>query len=298
MKLSEAIKSFLEYCELERGYSRHTIICYTHALVVFYDYLKTFGEDIPELEDIETGDVRPFLGWLHDRGLKKVSIKLNISAVKSFFKFCKKRSLIIANPSALVTSPKAEKKLPKTLSKDEIESILDNLPKESPIEARNSALLELFYSSGLRKDEVLQLNNGDINFQQCVVKVLGKGSKERVVPVGARALTALKHYISLRGKLCSNGLEKALFVSKMGNRMNVTDAYRVANRAMQGYTEVEQKSPHTLRHSFATHLLDNGADIQSVSEMLGHASLSTTQIYTHVSIERLKDAYKKAHPKA
>jgi site-specific recombinase XerD len=156
----------------------------------------------------------------------------------------------------------------------------------------------LLYSSGLRISEALSLNIGDISFSSRVVRVIGKGNKERVVPVGEKAVMAITEYMALRPNLLVNKTEQALFLSAHGQRLSPVAAYRLVHRAMQGCTEAKQKSPHVLRHSFATHLLDNGADIKSVSEMLGHSSLSTTQIYTHLSVERLKSAYKNAHPKA
>jgi integrase/recombinase XerC len=297
MKLEHSIKEFLIYCENERNYSRHTIIAYEKALGQFFDYLVEEYANIPHLEQIKTGDIRPFLGYLIDEGKKKSTMKLKISAVKSFFRFCHKKTYIKTNPASLIITPKKEKKLPSFLLKNEISELLDNINENEPQQIRNKALIELLYSSGLRISEVLQLNVNDINFYNKTVKVFGKGRKERIVPIGEKAIESLKKYISKRSEIaCRN--EAALFVSIRGNRMNPVNAWRIVNKLMKEHTESPQKSPHVLRHTFATHLLDNGADIQSVSEMLGHASLSSTQVYTHVSIERLKEAYKKAHPKA
>ncbi|MFA6572382.1 MAG: tyrosine-type recombinase/integrase, partial [Bacteroidota bacterium] len=198
----------------------------------------------------------------------------------------------------LVSTPKTDKKLPSFLLQNEVVNLCESFDTSTPIGARNLALTELLYSSGLRISEALQLNTEDINSSNKIVKVLGKGRKERIVPIGEKAMTALQNYLKLRQKIHKELGENALFLSAKGKRMNTVGAYRVIHNAMQSVTESPQKSPHVLRHSFATHMLDNGADIQSVSEMLGHASLSTTQIYTHVSVERLKETYKKSHPKA
>jgi len=233
-----------------------------------------------------------------DSGNKKSSLRLKIAAVKSFFKFCQKKGLTDKNPASLIPTPKREKKLPSFLLQNEIREIIENINEDEPVSLRNKALTELLYSSGLRISEALQLNVFDINFSNKSVKVLGKGRKERIVPIGNKALQSIQNYIQQRSNFKPDINEKALFLSKRGSRMNAVNAWRVINKLMREHTEAPQKSPHVLRHTFATHLLDNGADIQSVSEMLGHASLSTTQVYTHVSIERLKDAYKKAHPKA
>lgn len=298
MKLHKAVGRFLEYCETEKNYSEHTILAYRLSLAQFFDFMVQEYSAEPEIELIEAEDIRPFLGWLHDLGHKKQTLRLKISAVKSFFKFCHKRGLLDRNPAALVSSPKSEKKLPAFLLAKEVEEVIKSFDGSNPVGARNKALTELIYSSGLRISEALQLNIADINFPDKSVRVTGKGNKQRIVPVGNKALAAIKNYLALRDKLIKGSSLKALFVSTKGLRLNPASAYRMINHAMKGNTESPKKSPHVLRHSFATHLLDNGADIRSVSEMLGHASLSTTQVYTHVSVDRLKKAYKQAHPKA
>jgi len=230
--------------------------------------------------------------------LSKSSLRLKIAAIKSFFKFAFKKDLIEKNPAAFIKSPKKEKKLPSYLTENEVNSLIESIIDKDPINLRNKALIELIYSSGLRISEALNLNVTSIDFSNKSVKVLGKGNKERIVPIGEKALLALSNYLVSRSQLKQDNLEKALFLSKKGKRMNAVEAYRVINSLMKLHTEAKQKSPHILRHTFATHLLDNGADIKAVSEMLGHSSLSSTQVYTHLSIERLKNAYKKAHPKA
>ncbi len=298
MKFSEAIKLFVNYCSGEKNFSDHTIQAYSIALGQFYDFLsEEIGDDM-NLEDIRVNDIRPFLGWLHDKDYKKASLRMKISAVKSFFKFCFKKKYIEKNPASLILSPKAEKHLPSFLLENEVVEMFETFDIEDPLQVRNLALAELLYSSGLRVSEALNLNIAEINISQQTVRVIGKGNKERVVPVGDKALTALDLYLKKRPLLVQDFRQKALFLSKKGGRMTPYDAYSVIHKAMQNVTEASQKSPHILRHSFATHLMDNGADIQAVSEMLGHSSLSSTQVYTHVSVERLKESYKKAHPKA
>ncbi len=297
MKLHDAIREFLNYCELEKSFSRHTIDSYQLALAQFYDYLTEEDLDLPELDEITSYDISPFLGWLHEKGHSKATLRLKISAIKSFFKFCYKKEYIEKNPAALVATPKAEKKLPSFLLRTEMDALLDDNETDDPVGLRNLALLELLYSTGLRISEALSLNLRDVTSDPKLVKVRGKGDKERVVPIGEKARKAINRYLKTRNSLLKEKDEEALFISKRGNRMNTVGAYRIVNKALMFVTEAKQKSPHVLRHSFATHLLDNGADIQAVSEMLGHASLSTTQVYTHVSVERLKETYKKAHPK-
>ena len=298
MLITDIIDKFLLYCRTEKNFSVNTVTAYSTALLDFCNFLNEEYEGIPELEELETNDLRVFPGWLHDKHLTKRTIKLKVSAVKSFFKFCYKKNILDTNPAALLSTPKVDKKLPSFLLQNEVKNMMDSFDIEDHVQTRDLALIELLYSSGLRISEALNLNVNQINFSQKYVKVFGKGRKERVVPIGSNALDALKNYIGKRSLYPIKTNEEALFLSTRGTRMNSVNAFRIIKKSMLNFTEAKQKSPHVLRHSFATHLLDRGADIQSVSEMLGHASLSTTQVYTHVSVERLKDAYKKAHPKA
>lgn len=298
MKFENLSDSFLLYCKVEKNYSVKTINTYSLALSQFLEFLaEEYGSE-PEIEQIEADDIRPFLGWLHDHGLGRNSLRLKIAAIKSFFKYCQKKGLLVKNPARLVASPKKEKKLPTVLLEKEINILMGSFNPSDPRGARNLALAELLYSSGLRISEALSLNLRDFNDSTRLVTVLGKGNKQRVVPIGEVAVKAIMNYLNLRHNLLKEHDEVALFLGSNGKRMNPSTAWRILHTAMKGITESSGKSPHVLRHSFATHLLDKGADIQSVSEMLGHASLSTTQVYSHVSVERLKEAYKKAHPKA
>ncbi|MFN4988867.1 MAG: site-specific tyrosine recombinase/integron integrase [Ignavibacteria bacterium] len=297
----QAVQEFLSACELQKGYSPHTIETYRFALMEFLDYFKSEYGVNPDINAIEPADIRPFLGYLHDRGLSKKSLRVKIAAVKSFFKFAFRQSWIDRNPAAIVSTPKAEKKLPSFLQSGEIESLMDSFDPSSPGGARNIAIAELLYSSGLRVSELIQLPMQDLDMHAGKVRVMGKGKKERIVPIGGKAIEALEAYIAMRSYLTSLDTAKPdgkVFLSDRGKMMNPSVVYRIIRRAMNPVTESPQKSPHVLRHTFATHLLDNGADISSVSEMLGHSSLSATQVYTHVSVDRLKQAYQKAHPRA
>jgi integrase/recombinase XerC len=298
MKLDNAIELFIRYCQAEKNFSAKTVETYTIALKDFCHYLNEDLEENPEIDEILTNDIRPFLGWLNDRAKSKTTIKLKISAVKSFFKFLKKKSYLENNPTSTIISPKKSKKLPSFMLVNEVENLMNSFNDEEILQLRTHALIELIYSSGLRISEALQLNINSIDFSNKCVKVLGKGNKHRIVPLGAKAIQSLKLYISRRKEIIQPLPTISLFLDNRGRALNPKNAYTLIHNAMNGLTESSKKSPHILRHSFATHLLDNGADIQSVSEMLGHSTLSTTQIYTHVSVERLKDAYKKAHPKA
>jgi len=298
MTFPDAIRQFLDYCDSERSFSGLTTETYRIALADFVEFLREGFDELPEVESIRTEDIRPFLGWLHDNGLVKKSLKVKIAAVKSFFLFLAKKKIIFKNPALLISIPKSEQKLPSFLQHEEIMAFFAQFDTSTPEGARDSALAELLYSCGLRISECLNLRIPDIDTHGFTVKVMGKGRKQRIVPVGEVAMTALAAYLKLRHTFVTPASENYVFLGKKGSRMNAAVAYTIIHNAMSSVTEATQKSPHILRHSFATHLLDNGADISAVSEMLGHSSLSSTQIYTHVSIERLKSAYKSAHPKA
>ena len=295
------VDEFLSACDVQKGFSPHTIETYRFALAEFQDYFMVEYGAIPELNAIEPADIRPFLGYLHDRGLAKKSLRVKIAAVKSFFKFSFRQSWIDRNPAAIIATPKSEKKLPSFLQPQEIESLMDSFDEDKPSGIRNVAMAELLYSSGLRVSELIGLLMINLDLHAGTVRVLGKGKKERIVPIGQKAVDALKAYLEIRSELlqsASANPEGRVFVSDRGKQLNPSVVYKIIRRAMNPITESPQKSPHVLRHTFATHLLDNGADISSVSEMLGHSSLSATQVYTHISVDRLKKAYRNAHPRA
>ncbi len=296
MDLKNTINNYLDFLKVQKNYSLHTIESYRKALSQFETFIiDEFGNEV-DVQLLDTEDVRPFLGWLYDKDFKRNSLRQKISAVKSFFKYCVKKGLIEENIVSAISTPKREKKLPSYMMKNEVSELMDNFDDEDIIQLRNKALTELLYSSGLRISEALNLNVNELNLASKTIRVMGKGRKERIVPIGNQAILALKKYIERRSELLKDSSEKALFLTPKGKRLYQVAAYRFLNKSMKNVTECKQKSPHILRHSFATHLLDNGADIKSVGDMLGHASLSTTQIYTHLSIERLKEIYKMAHP--
>jgi integrase/recombinase XerC len=300
--LTHFVELFLEYIERERNFSPHTSVSYTKDLDQFQLFLQTqFPEALQHPENIDQDIVRSFLSLLLDSGMARKSVVRKISALRSFFKFAVRRKLLDINPMSNVVTPKAEKKLPQFLDERTVEEMMNIPDAETTLGARDAAILELLYSTGMRRGELVGLNEGDIDFYEQTVKVVGKGNKQRIIPFGKKAQRALEHYKYHRKELSgadrSPGPE-AFFLTVKGKRLYPSAVNSIVKKYFKEVSEIKQQSPHVLRHSFATHLLDRGADIFAVKELLGHESLSTTQIYTHMTSERLKKVYRQAHPKA
>jgi len=298
MTLTDGIEAWLVALHVERNASEHTVTAYRIALAQFDEFCRETLADSVDVTEITEADVRPFLGWLHDKGLGKRSLRMKLTAVRSFFTWLVRTGVITKNPALLLSGPKLDKPLPSFLQESETTSVQTSIDTSTASGQRDLAFIELLYGSGLRVSEALALNIGDIDIQRRIVKVLGKRRKERIVPVTTAALDALAAYTQRRHELVSDMNETALFLGERGKRLSPQGAWRLVRRVLGPITEATKKSPHVLRHTFATHLLNNGADLSAVSELLGHASLRTTQVYTHVSVERLKEAYTKAHPRA
>ena len=297
MNQHRLIHQFIHYLSAEKNASPHTCRCYQRDLEEFEDFLKRSRmslspEGVIEMGKVDRLDIRKYLSFLHRKN-KKSSIARKLSTLRSFFKYMVKEQLTPSNPAKTVSTPKVEKFLPTTLTVDEAFRLMESPATDGRL--RDQAILELLYSSGLRVGELVGLNLSHLDLDLGIVKVMGKGRKERIVPVGLKAVQALKAYLQERGIL--EGREP-LFVNSRGGRL--TD--RSVGRLVKKYTKrsgiFRKVSPHSLRHSFATHLLDAGADIREIQEMLGHASLSTTQRYTHLSLGHLMEVYDKAHPRS
>ncbi|MFA6055489.1 MAG: tyrosine recombinase XerC [Thermodesulfovibrionales bacterium] len=288
--MNDYIEEFLRYLELEKGVSAHTLRAYRKDLTDFIAHVNR------EPEKIDMLDVRGFIAEQIRKGLNKTTVSRRLSSVRSFFKFLYREGHMKSNPAKLVSSPRLPKLLPKFLSVDDVFSLVEKPEGIGFAPARDRAILELLYSSGLRVGELAGLNVEDINVREALVKARGKGKKERIVPIGSKALDAIKTYLVERILLKSK--EKAVFLNRLGTRLTDRGVRRIVVKYARAIAINGSIGPHTLRHSFASHLLQGGADLRVIQELLGHASLSTTQKYTHLDVTHLMDVYDKAHPMA
>ena len=301
------IDSFLESLVTEKGYSDHTRRAYRKDLLDFFSFLNEsyFGgranrKRTPEvnLEQVDGIMLRGYLGVLHRKN-KKATIARKLSAIRSFFKYLVKNGFISDNPAELVLTPKQDKTLPVYLSVDEMFRLLDSIQTDTLLGLRNRAIFETLYSSGLRVSELAEMDFKDVDFSAAVVQVSGKGKKQRIVPIGRKALAAIKAYRTRLQKQAGRHPvdEGPLFLNRFYKRLSPRSIARILNKLVDTIGLLTPVSPHALRHTFATHMLDAGADLRAVQELLGHKSLSTTQKYTHVSIDRLMETYDRAHPR-
>jgi integrase/recombinase XerC len=292
------VRNFIRYIDLEKRYSPQTIKSYSTDLLQFSDFLEdlTNGHDIA-WKNIEKKDVRHFLIELQGRGIGKRSIARKVATLKSFFQYLEKQKIVTSSIASTVKMPKFDQKLPEFLSIEEIKNIV-NFPDQKDFEGiRDRAILELLYSCGLRLSELLNLRLEHLMLRENAVRIFGKGKKERIIPVGIPAKKAILNYLNSRQKVARVGVDE-LFVLKSGKKMYAMAIQRLVRKYITDVVSLNSASPHILRHSYATHLLDRGANIRVVKDLLGHQNLSTTQVYTHLSIEHLQRVYKKAHPKA
>lgn len=292
---SITITSFLDYLLKQRGYSEHTVDAYRRDLDQFQDYVKE-ETGKTNLKEILTKIVlRGFVYSFRPHGFKARTIARKVATLKSFSKYCVREKLITTNPAKLLSSPKLDKPLPTFITQKQAKKI-DEVEPKGVMSIRNRAIVELLYGTGIRLAELHSLNVGTIDRKKMLVRVVGKGRRERVIPVTDSAVKVIDLYINQRSN--KKAYTDPLFINKNGNRLSRRQIERVVSQELSVVSQQKKKSPHVLRHSFATHLLDCGADIRAVKELLGHSSLSTTQIYTHVSKEHLKKVYKQAHPRS
>ena len=322
--MEKAIKDFLRYLSAERNVSPHTLRNYFSDLTQFEGFLKKlFKKDLLDLKDVNHVDhitIRAFLSGLSNQGISKSSMARKLSALRTFFKYLCRELYMESNPGKMVSTPRREKNLPRFLSIDEMDRLLNTPIGEDKFTNRDRAILETFYSSGLRIGEIVALDIEDVNFADHLIRVKGKGRKERIVPIGSKAVKAIREYLGKCGmdqmRNAEYGMRNGesekniphsalrtphssghpLFLNRYGQRMTTRSVHRIVGK-YKSLSGLWDMTPHSIRHSFATHVLNNGADLRSVQEMLGHANLSTTQRYTHVSMDKLMEIYDKAHPR-
>ncbi len=301
------LDDFLKHLKYERNLSEHTLRNYESDMVQFYDYIAPLDKnderrEVP-IRSIDNLTIREYMATLYEKKKKKSSIHRKVATLRTFFRFLCREEILDNNPAMLVSSPRVDRKLPNHLSIEQMVRFIETPETETVLGKRDRAILELLYASGLRVSELVGLNLLDIDFANQTLRVKGKGRKERMVPFGNHAKAALEIYLGVRGELLIEADPDdrdplAVFMNYQGTRITTRSVGRMLDKYCKECTDIPHVSPHALRHSFATHLLDAGADLRTIQELLGHVRLSTTQQYTHVSTDKLMEVYDKAHPKA
>ena len=305
---AEWIEKFLDYLRVQRNVSQHTLRNYESDLRQFYLFLTTAHDGnerpAPKIDDIDNLTIREFLGVLHEKHNKKSSIARKLATLRSFLKYLASRGVIRTSPARIVASPKQELHLPDYLTVDAMEELMETPDAYTPAGVRDRAILELLYGSGLRVSELVGLDLENISTIERLARVLGKGQKERIVPFGQKAVAALEKYLVERHALAEKKQSSrpdersALFLNLRGGRLTNRSIGNIVDRYVAQLSKKLNAHPHTMRHTFATHMLDSGADLRAIQELLGHESLSTTQRYTHVSVDQLLRVYQTCHPRA
>ena len=301
--MKSSIQEFLEYLQYEKNCSPNTLKGYTRDLREFLRYLNRGRDELEiDLQQIDHITIRDFLAALYANGNQKTTVARKLAAVRSLFRFLHREGKLARNPARLVRTPRTSRRNPKVLSTREVEVILELPDPKSDRGARDAGMLELLYATGVRVSELVGLNLEDCSLSERLVKVMGKGRKERLVPFGEKAHAALRHYLQVRARLLMRQKScrepNALFLNLRGTRISVRSIQRILNRYLEESALVLDVHPHLFRHSFATHLLNSGADLRSIQELLGHESLATTQKYTHLAVDQLVKTYRSAHPRA
>lgn len=298
--MNDAIKLFLNYLRVERNCSDLTIKSYKDDMTHLCEFfLEQFGQ-LSEPRKVDVTQLRSYVAYLHECGYARATVARRLACLRSFFRYCKRENIADTNPATPLRTPRAGRKLPHFLTTEEIGKLLSTPPAMSTDGLRDRAILETMYSAGLRVAELVSLNLQDFDPAAGIVRVIGKGRKERIAPIGSYALKALQRYLDVRVPDDKQPADEqqAVFLNRFGRRLTTRSIGRMLEKHLKVAGLSQRTTPHTLRHSFATHLLDGGADLRAVQELLGHKSLTTTQIYTHVSTRRLKEAYEAAHPHA
>jgi len=289
---------FIEYIKNVKRYSPHTIAAYQHDLDQFTAYNASFYK-VTELSQIDHLMIRSWLADLIEQGISPRTVNRKITTLKSWYKYLIKEGMLTENPMSKVTSPKVAKRLPVFVEKENMDKLFDSVPLGESFEGvRDRLIMELFYITGMRLSELVNIKTSDVDLVKQTVKVLGKRNKERIIPFTKRLCPLIERYLDLKNTITDSSEMNWFFITKSGKKIYQKLVYRVVKYYLSAVTTIDKKSPHVLRHTFATHMLNNGADLNAIKEILGHANLSATQIYTHNTIEKLKKVYNNAHPKA
>jgi integrase/recombinase XerC len=296
--IQRTIQQFIDYLKFQKRYSQHTIIAYETDLIAFFDFMeKKYGP--LSLPEIKSALIKTWLVNLKENNIEAKSINRKISTLKSFFKYQLKEQSVTVSPMATIISPKVSKRLPQFVEKADTNTLFTYVEFPDDWQGKTDRLLlQILYSTGIRQAELISIKENQIDNYKKVIKVLGKGNKERIIPVGEELVAAIKAYTADKRKIFEKYDADVLLINEKGNKLYPKYVYNSVKKYLSKITTISKKSPHVLRHTFATHLMNNGADLNAVKELLGHSSLAATQIYTHNSIEKLKDIHKKAHPKA
>ncbi len=296
--LENHIREFLDYLKYQKRYSRHTIISYETDLQAFSLFLENQYEETA-IKEIKPAFIRTWLASLKELGNTSKTINRKISALKTFFKYQIRNGFLENSPMQVISSPKNAKRLPQFVDKKDIDTLFNYVEFSDDWQgATERLILQIFYNAGIRQAELIGLMQSQVDIHNSTIKVLGKGNKERIIPISTRLRTDIVKYIELKKLQFPQNEISSLLLNKKGKKLTPRYVYDVVKKYLSMVTTIEKKSPHILRHSFATHLTNNGADINAIKELMGHSSLAATQIYTHNSIEKLKEAFNKAHPKA
>lgn len=295
--MERLLKDFVAYLSVEKGLAANTLESYQRDLKKYLRFLKNIGQDNPA--GTHRKDISRYLQEQREKGLAPATLTRNLASIRSFYNFLLIEQLVKENPAAELDSPRAEKKLPQVLSFKDMELLLEQPETEEVIGRRDKAMLEVLYATGIRVSELVFLCVNDVNVKMGFLKCDGKGNKERIIPLGSMAIRSVQEYLQFsRNKLLKQKDEKALFINQHGKRLTRQGFWKILKKYAFKAGIGSEITPHTLRHSFATHLLENGADLRSVQEMLGHADISTTQIYTQVTRKKIKEVYDQTHPRA
>jgi integrase/recombinase XerD len=294
--MKELIDTFLNYLSVERGLSNNTIISYREDLNTYLDFIEKSNIDV--LSKISKDNITNFMFAQKDKGIGANSVARRLAAIRMFHRFLTRERILKSDPSTLIESPKLWKRVPETLSLNEVEALIAQPNVRNVQGIRDKAILETLYATGMRVSEAVNLRKDNVNLDIGFLRCIGKGSKERIIPVGKKAIASIQRYLDIsRPKLLKNKESEFLFVSRFGKKISRQSFWKIIKKHAQAARIKKPIKPHILRHSFATHLLEHGADLRSVQEMLGHSNISTTQIYTHINKDRLKSVHKQFHPR-